>query len=1551
MKKTKQFRPTAFIVNAKMKVSLMLLLMLMLVSQGAWAILEDSDGTKHITSASDFADFASNLNGGILTTVTANFKLDNDITLPSNWVAIGTDNSGKRFAGTFDGQGHTITFSGSSQGLFGCTDGATIQNVKLAGSISSGQDNTGSLVSTARGATKIYNVYSSVNITMTAAKNHIGGIAGQILQADGKTGEIKGCTYSGTMNLGSSTDSNGGIVGYCGLNANIEIENCFFSGSISSTGSNPRIGGILGYADDDGSTQNFKYIRNCYCDGTLSPSTGDYVGIFAGYPRGKVKDVITNNTYVSTASTNMAGNSTQTTAANNGCKKITISVTAGSNGTVSHSYVNPSTEQATQLEVVATPNEHYHLNKWSDNGAQTHNVSLTDKVSLTASFAIDQHTITVKANDSNMGTVSGGGTFDYNSTKTITATPNAHYHFVQWNDGVKTASRQITVTGNATYTATFEIDQHTITVQTSNGNYGTVTGGGTYNYGTQQTITATPKTGYHFDKWSDNNTYASRTITVKANATYTANFAAHTYGSAVWTWASDGKSASAKITCTACGNVLSDNAAMTNRVKTPATCTVKGTTTYTAKVILNNREYTATNDVQDIAVLGHDFTSQTPTDTYLKTAATCTGDAVYYHKCSRCDAKGSTTWTKTGSAGHDYAAEYTIDVEATCETAGSKSKHCSRCESKDDVQTILALGHDYAAEYTVDVEQTCVIDGVKSKHCSRCESKDDVQIIPASGSHTFAANDPNHTLCTVCNHGFIYYTTTGEDISIDEYSFPDLLSRSFDSETKRGTMEFSGPVTTIGTQVFYNCGYLKTVTLPQTLQSIERSAFWACYSLDGIELPSSIRTIGRNAFSGCSSLDGIELPSSIQTIGEYAFQGCASLTSIVIPEGVTSIGERTFAFCTKLESVTLPSSVTSIGENAFQNCTSLTGISSDYVTTIGREAFFWCTNLTTIHLPKVTTAFGQVFYECNKISEITVSCSEDVDLAHVPATATVTRIHLGYTEDVPAKAPTCLDLGRMAYTRCADFLCYNRSGDEFRIPALGHDIMTHHAAVASTCTTQGNEEYWTCSRDCCEGKYFMTESGYGVTRNSLPTLALASHQWGDDHACTECGHEAAIAHSGTWGTCTWTIYEDGFMLVKPTNGESGTLANWNNAAGVPWDAYRSEITSVKFQGEVIATSCSYMFRGCSNLTSIDFGDIYTGDATYMNNMFSGCTALQELDLSNFLTTVNTNFEYMFSDCPNLATLKLSNDFGIYYNDQNSNMFTNCGNSETKCKVYYVNDYSIKATIHNYWGDVAEFVESAIVKDGWKFENYNQQNIPVENVVFTRTFTPEKPATAMLPFQVGANLISGATFYEFKGVKYENGEWVATMQDVSTVQAYKPYVVITSGTGITFTGSKKVVFPVTPVASYMTTTDPETGWTFKALNNYKFWNSPSDSELGKAYGFAGKDKTVDGKNVHQGEFVKLAVGASAKPGRCYLVKEGDLVSNAKGMKAAAADELPSTIKVRFINGNDDIITGIATLDTETGQMSDVQWYDLNGKKIDAPTKRGIYIKNNKKVFVK
>lgn len=72
--------------------------------------------------------------------------------------------------------------------------------------------------------------------------------------------------------------------------------------------------------------------------------------------------------------------------------------------------------------------------------------------------------ITVTSDNPTMGTVTGGGNYAAGVTATLTAIPNTGYHFVQWQDGNTQNPRTITVTGNATYTATFAPDAAPATV-------------------------------------------------------------------------------------------------------------------------------------------------------------------------------------------------------------------------------------------------------------------------------------------------------------------------------------------------------------------------------------------------------------------------------------------------------------------------------------------------------------------------------------------------------------------------------------------------------------------------------------------------------------------------------------------------------------------------------------------------------------------------------------------------------------------------------------------------------------------------------------------------------------------------------------------------------------------------------------------------------------------------------------------------------------------------------------------------------------------------------
>ena len=140
-----------------------------------------------------------------------------------------------------------------------------------------------------------------------------------------------------------------------------------------------------------------------------------------------------------------------------------------------------------------------------------------------------KYTVTVEASPAEGGEVSGGGEAVEGAQVTVSANANTGYRFVNWTKGsdeVSTdASFSYTVPAeNVTLIANFEEILYTLIAPTNDENKGTVTGAGTYSYGTEVTLTATPKAGYKLLYWSDRSTENPRTITMTKNEALSAYF-------------------------------------------------------------------------------------------------------------------------------------------------------------------------------------------------------------------------------------------------------------------------------------------------------------------------------------------------------------------------------------------------------------------------------------------------------------------------------------------------------------------------------------------------------------------------------------------------------------------------------------------------------------------------------------------------------------------------------------------------------------------------------------------------------------------------------------------------------------------------------------------------------------------------------------------------------------------------------------------------------------------------------------------------------------------
>ena len=246
----------------------------------------------------------------------------------------------------------------------------------------------------------------------------------------------------------------------------------------------------------------------------------------------------------------------------------------------------------------------------------------------------------------------------------------------------------------------------------------------------------------------------------------------HTYGAPVWSWSEDGKTATATFTCTregctaeTTGHAQNVTATVSGKQKDAPACTDKGTTTYTAKVNFETKDYTDTKDVQDIKALGH-----TLTKTAAK-AATCTepGNSEYY-TCGTCgkffsDKDGKNEIVKDSwvikALGHKLTE--TPAVTPTCAAGGNNEYWtCSVCHKvfkadKTTETTVAAetlakdpANHTGGTEQRSAVAASCMTAGRTADiYCKGCGEKlskdDDGKIIPATGIHNYVDG-----VCTTC---------------------------------------------------------------------------------------------------------------------------------------------------------------------------------------------------------------------------------------------------------------------------------------------------------------------------------------------------------------------------------------------------------------------------------------------------------------------------------------------------------------------------------------------------------------------------------------------------------------------------------------------------------------------------------------------------------------------------------------------------------------------------------------------------------------------------------
>jgi uncharacterized repeat protein (TIGR02543 family) len=150
-------------------------------------------------------------------------------------------------------------------------------------------------------------------------------------------------------------------------------------------------------------------------------------------------------------------------------ERLTYQVTynAGANGTITGPTPQIVPHGDSSEQVTAEPATGYHFVRWSD-GLETNQRSdsnVTDTISVTAAFAINQYKVTVGSTEGGSTDKDGEHTIDHGGAITLSATPDEGYHFTGWSGAGTGTDNPLTVsdiTADRTITATFEHNQYVV---------------------------------------------------------------------------------------------------------------------------------------------------------------------------------------------------------------------------------------------------------------------------------------------------------------------------------------------------------------------------------------------------------------------------------------------------------------------------------------------------------------------------------------------------------------------------------------------------------------------------------------------------------------------------------------------------------------------------------------------------------------------------------------------------------------------------------------------------------------------------------------------------------------------------------------------------------------------------------------------------------------------------------------------------------------------------------------------------------------------------------
>lgn len=603
----------------------------------------------------------------------------------------------------------------------------------------------------------------------------------------------------------------------------------------------------------------------------------------------------------------------------------------------------------------------------SENADYTFNIKYNRN--LQAVF-LDSFTIEAETSNATCGTVSGGGTYGYNASCTLTATPNSGYIFENWtkNNEIVSCDNPYTfaVTGPGTYTAHFIPLEGQYIGDNNNAHSNVIPSNALRKYFITEQIYTAAELGEAGDVnsialynvgYDSNLDDITRNLDIYIKTTDKTEFVGTT---------SNGTGSTDWIT-----GIEPEDLVFSGMV----------TFEYGTWTTINLDNTYAYNGTSNFVLIIVDQTGSTGTRHEFKTFATSNYSSLY----NLYDAGGSGFDPNniSGVAGvraqqknkiiinkSEHTGVYSVSAsvnpsESGYVTDGSDNAFVSasfndgaECTLKANPNSSYVFRYwtkngkimSYDATYTFTVKSNVSLVAVFA-----APSTVSVSINPEnSGTVTGAGDYTYGSTCTLTatpaeDYAFNKWTIGGETVSINEaYSFTVTEDVTVVANFRAANM------------IVFEDDAVKTVCLNNNWDtngdgelSVQEAA-----SVTVFDGGASSSLAFKFNYVNFTTFNELRFFTGLEALGAYAFSGNTHVTMVTLPNTITSIGNAAFNNCSNLSSIVIPSLVSSIGQESFRNCTSLAYIVSECVAppTLGNNCFQNVNTTIPVYVPKGSVA-------------------------------------------------------------------------------------------------------------------------------------------------------------------------------------------------------------------------------------------------------------------------------------------------------------------------------------------------------------------------------------------------------------------------------------------------------------------------------------------------------------------------------------------------------------------------------------------------------------------